>query len=77
MFELIPLQNSSAEVENLNEQFKIQPMNSGGDRAPYPTHSSNLVPGFLPYSSSRRKSRSGPWEQGCTLVLYLKKRSYK
>ena len=27
--------NSSVEVENLNEQFKIQTMNFGGDRTPY------------------------------------------
>ena len=37
----------------------------------------NLVPRFLSYSSSRQMSRTGPWERDCTLVLYLRKRSYK
>ena len=50
--------NSSVEVENLNEQFKIQTMNFGGDRTPYisPVDASKLntkkyMPLFLKLSS--------------------------
>ena len=63
----VQLQTSSFEVENLNEQFKIQTMNFGGERTPYPLRCRKL-----PTNADRtRMFTKAEWLKSTILTIFV------